>query len=152
VKKGQLSTYLISEEAKKIPYDCFVKFENGLNPFYGRRLVKIVAKMDNTLVLRIPTEIFDTVIRPYISDQFEVFKTHNFNEHLTRIVPGILDLAEASKRQTMYTMPEFRAMPAKMVVNQSGMDYFSYIIEGKITLYAKTGTSANHFGSKSSSI
>jgi hypothetical protein len=52
----------------------------------------------------------------------------------------------------MYNMPEFRAMPAKMIVNQSGMDYFSYIIEGKIALYAKTETSANHFGSKSSSI
>ncbi len=68
VKKGQMSTYLISAEAQKISYDCFVKFENGVNPFYGRRLVKIVATQDNTLVLRIPTEIFDTVIRPYISE------------------------------------------------------------------------------------
>ncbi len=67
-------------------------------------------------------------------------------------MPGILDLVEASKRQKMYNMPEFRAMPAKMIVNQSGMDYFSYIIEGKIAVYAKTETSANHFGSKSSSI
>jgi len=49
-------------------------------------------------------------------------------------------------------MPEFRAFPAKMLLNQSGMNYFSFIIQGKIALYAKTETSVENFGSKSSSI